>query len=172
MSSDAGSPLGAPFYLMERVVGHICRNALPPGYAEAPEDRRRLGEALVDVLAGQHLVIGVLAALRERERTGLGQRVDVNLLSSLLFSLVNQASAHLNAGVEPGRLGNAHPSIAPYQTVRAADRDLALAVGNDGQFGRLAAVLGLDGDPRFATNTSRVEHRAASSQGQFLLVDL
>jgi crotonobetainyl-CoA:carnitine CoA-transferase CaiB-like acyl-CoA transferase len=124
----------------------------------------KVGVAIVDVLAGQNLVAGVLAALLHRERTGVGQRVDVNLLGSLLFGLVNQSSAYLNAGVTPGRLGNGHPSVAPYLTLAAADRPLALAVGNDGQFTRLTAVLDEDnpalppltGDDRFTTNADRV----------------
>jgi len=124
----------------------------------------KVGVALVDVLAGQQLVAGILAALLARERTGRGQRVDVDLLTSLLAGLVNQASAYLNAGVVPGRLGNAHPSIAPYETLRAADRQIAVAVGNDGQFRRLCAALGrpeLAEDPRFLDNASRVRARAA-----------
>ena len=104
-------------------------------------DPTKVGVAVVDVLAGQNLVAGILAALLHRERTGQGQRVEVDLLSSVLAGLVNQASAYLNAGVVPGRLGNRHPSIAPYQAVAAADRLVVLAVGNDGQFRRLAAVL-------------------------------
>jgi crotonobetainyl-CoA:carnitine CoA-transferase CaiB-like acyl-CoA transferase len=136
---------------------------------DATGEPTKAGVAIVDVLAGQNLVAGILAALYDRERTGRGQRVDVDLLSSLLFGLVNQASAYLNAAVVPGRLGNAHPSIAPYQTLAAADRAIALAVGNDGQFGRLVAVLeseagsgpSLANDERFATNPMRVRHAAA-----------
>ena len=132
----------------------------------ADGDPTKVGVAVVDVLAGQNLVAGILAALLHRERTGLGQRVEVDLLSSLLAGLVNQASAYLNAGVVPGRLGNRHPSIAPYQAVAAADRLVVLAVGNDGQFHRLAEVLDaepggsspLAGDPRFATNAERVRN--------------
>jgi crotonobetainyl-CoA:carnitine CoA-transferase CaiB-like acyl-CoA transferase len=132
---------------------------------EPQADPTKVGVALVDVLAGQNLVAGVLAALYHRERTGLGQRVEVDLLTSLLAGLVNQASAHLNAGIVPGRTGNAHPSIAPYQTLAAADRPIAVAVGNDAQFRRLADVLDPGGtlaaDPRFATNPDRVHHREA-----------
>ncbi|MET1016992.1 MAG: CoA transferase, partial [Leifsonia flava] len=88
--------------------------------------------------------------------------VQVDLLSSLLSGLVNQASSTLATGVAPRRMGNAHPSIAPYESFRAADRDLVIAVGNDRQFGALAAVLGDPAleDPRFATNPLRVAHRA------------
>ncbi|MEV0129121.1 CoA transferase [Dactylosporangium sp. NPDC050688] len=121
----------------------------------------KVGVALVDVLAGQQLTAGILAALYARERTGRGQRVEVDLLSSLLAGLVNQASGYLNAGVVPGRMGNRHPSIAPYETLRAADGEFAVAVGNDRQFERLASALGLPQDGRFATNSGRVAHRAA-----------
>ncbi|HET8657572.1 MAG TPA: CoA transferase [Micromonosporaceae bacterium] len=131
----------------------------PPG-----GEPTKVGVALVDVLAGQNLTTGVLAALLARQRTGQGQRVEVTLLGSLLAGLVNQGSAYLNAGALPERLGNAHPSIAPYQTLHAADQPIALAVGTDAQFGRLAAVVGrpdLATDPRFATNPQRVRHREA-----------
>jgi crotonobetainyl-CoA:carnitine CoA-transferase CaiB-like acyl-CoA transferase len=127
----------------------------------------KAGVALVDVITGLHAALGVMAALRHREATGRGQRVEVNLLSSLLSGMVNQASAHAIAGVVPGRLGNAHPSIAPYQTYRTADRPIALAVGNDRQFAALAAVLGLPElarDERFRGNTDRVAHRAELTQ--------
>jgi crotonobetainyl-CoA:carnitine CoA-transferase CaiB-like acyl-CoA transferase len=136
---------------------------------DADGEPMKTGVAIVDVLAGQNLATGILAALLHRERTGEGQRVDVNLLGSLLSGLVNQASAYLNAGVMPHRMGNAHPSVAPYQTVAAADRPIALAVGTDGQFGRLAGVLdednptlpALSGDDRFRTNADRVRSRSA-----------
>ncbi len=121
----------------------------------------KVGVALVDVLAGQQLTAGVLAALFARERTGRGQRVEVDLLSSLLAGLVNQASAYLNAGVVPRRMGNRHPSIAPYETLPAADGEFAVAVGNDRQFQRLTQALGLPQDERFATNAGRVAHREA-----------
>ncbi|QLD11628.1 CaiB/BaiF CoA transferase family protein [Microbacterium oleivorans] len=122
----------------------------------------KAGVALVDVLTGKDAVIGVLAALRRRELTGRGSRVDVNLLSSLQAALVNQASAHLGAGAEPARLGNRHPSIAPYEVLRCADGPLAVACGNDVQFARMTAALGvpeLAGQERFATNAARVGSR-------------
>jgi crotonobetainyl-CoA:carnitine CoA-transferase CaiB-like acyl-CoA transferase len=124
----------------------------------------KVGVALVDVLTGLHAVIGVQAALYERRRTGRGRHVEVNLLSSLLASLANQASAYLCTGEVPGRLGNDHPSIAPYQLVHTATRPVALAVGNDAQFRALARALDaeeLAADPRFATNRDRVENREA-----------
>ncbi|MFE6712777.1 CaiB/BaiF CoA transferase family protein [Streptomyces sp. NPDC057695] len=124
----------------------------------------KAGVALVDVITGLHAGMGVLAALRHRERTGEGQRIEVSLLSSLLSALTNQAAAHLGAGVVPRAMGNRHPSIAPYEVFEARDRPLVLAVGNDRQFRALCERLGLPGlaeDPRFATNTARVAHRDA-----------
>ncbi|MFE1384116.1 CaiB/BaiF CoA transferase family protein [Streptomyces sp. NPDC058740] len=122
----------------------------------------KAGVALVDVITGLHAGLGVLAALRHRERTGEGQRVEVSLLTSLLSALTNQAAAHLAAGVVPRAMGNRHPSIAPYEVFEAGDRPLVLAVGNDRQFRVLCARIGRPGladDPRFATNTARVAHR-------------
>lgn len=129
---------------------------------EADGAPTKVGVALVDVLTGKDAAIGVLAALADRARTGRGCRVEVNLLSSLLGSLVNQAQGFLETGRPPGRMGNRHPSIAPYETLRCRDGLLAVACGNDGQFARLAAVLGapeLAEDERFATNAARVGHR-------------
>lgn len=126
------------------------------------DEPAKVGVALVDVLAAKDATIGILAALRAREQTGRGQRVEVNLLSSLLGSMANQASSYLTTGRAPGRMGNSHPSIAPYETLRCKDDVLALACGNDGQFRRLAGVLGvpeLADDERFATNAERVRNR-------------
>ena len=123
----------------------------------------KVGVALVDVVTGQNAVVGILAALRSRDQTGRGQLVEVNLLSSLLAGLVNQASSTLATGESPQRMGNAHPSIAPYETLRTADAPLALAVGTDKQFAALTGVLGvpeLADDPRFRGNENRVAHRA------------
>ena len=123
----------------------------------------KAGVALVDVLTAKDAVAGILAALLRRHSTGVGARLELNLLSSLQGSLVNQAQAYLGAGVVPGRLGNTHPSIAPYETLECADGPIAVACGNDGQFGRLAEVLGsqrLADDPRFLDNSRRVANRA------------
>jgi len=127
----------------------------------------KVGVALVDVLTGLYAFGGVLAALRERDRTGRGQRVEVSLLGSALASLVNQASSYLCTGRPPRAMGNRHPSITPYETLATADRPLVVAVGNDGQFARLCRVLGVPGaatDPRFATNADRVTHRDALAE--------
>jgi len=130
---------------------------------DADGEPTKAGVALVDVITGLHASLGILAALRHRDATGEGQRVEVNLLGSLLSAMVNQASAFAVAGVVPGRLGNAHPSIAPYETFPTADRPIALAVGNDRQFAALADAVGDPGlalDARFRTNADRVAHRA------------
>jgi formyl-CoA transferase len=125
---------------------------------------RKVGVALVDVLTGKDAVIGILAALHARSRTGRGEHVQVELLSSLLGGLVNQAAGYLVTGAAPGPMGNEHPSIAPYETLHCADGLLAVACGNDAQFARLVDVLGmpeLAADPRFATNPTRVGNRPA-----------
>jgi crotonobetainyl-CoA:carnitine CoA-transferase CaiB-like acyl-CoA transferase len=122
----------------------------------------KVGVALVDVITGLHAVTGILAALRHRDRTGMGQRVEVNLLSSLLSALTNQASGYVCTGAVPGLAGNCHPSIAPYEVVATADRPLAIAAANDKLFAALATVLertDLLQDPRFQSNTARVQNR-------------
>jgi crotonobetainyl-CoA:carnitine CoA-transferase CaiB-like acyl-CoA transferase len=131
---------------------------------EAGGPAMKVGVALVDVLTGLHATIGVLAALRERELSGRGQIVAVNLLSSLLGSLVNQGAAYINGAGVPAALGNQHPSIAPYETLATGDNPLAVAVGNDRQFAAMAAALGrsdLSTDAQFLSNTDRVLNRIA-----------
>ena len=127
------------------------------GEADGPP--LKAGAALVDLVCGLLAVVGIQAALRERETTGLGRHVEVSLLESALAGLLNQGSAWLLGGVLPGRRGNRHPSIAPYETFEAADRPFALAVGNDRLFARLCDAIGAPGlaaDERFATNAARV----------------
>ena len=121
----------------------------------------KVGFALVDVLTGQNAAIAILAALRERERSGRGQHIEVALIDSAVAGLVNVAQASL-AGALSRRYGNAHPTIVPYQAFAAADRPLVIAVGNDRQWRRLCGVLGLESlaeDLRYATNPDRVERR-------------
>ena len=115
----------------------------------------KVGAALIDMICGLFATNGILAALRARERDGHGQHVEVSLMDSALAGLLNQASAHLNAGVVPGRMGNRHPSIAPYETFAAADGDFAVAVGNDTIFARLCAVVG----PRRAGRRRALRHQ-------------
>jgi crotonobetainyl-CoA:carnitine CoA-transferase CaiB-like acyl-CoA transferase len=123
---------------------------------------RKVGVALVDVLTAQFALSGVLAALYERERSGRGQKVEVNLLSSLLSALINQAATYVATGRVPGRMGNRHPSIAPYETLHAKDRPFVVAVANDRQFAVLTGVLGVEwmaNDGRFSANAARVVNR-------------
>jgi crotonobetainyl-CoA:carnitine CoA-transferase CaiB-like acyl-CoA transferase len=143
-------------FVLQAMTGLMSITGEPDG------EPMRLGVAVVDIVTALYAVIAILAALQARERTGRGQRVDVSLLESGVAMLVNVASSYLNSGKVPARYGNAHPSIVPYQTFRAANGWLALAVGNDGQFVRLCAVLGapeLAEDARYATNPARVANR-------------
>ncbi|MCU1417952.1 MAG: L-carnitine dehydratase/bile acid-inducible protein, partial [Schumannella sp.] len=130
---------------------------------EADGEPTKVGVAMIDLLAAKDVVMGVLAAAVSRERFGEGQHVEVNLLSTAVASLANQASSYLATGVAPGRLGNRHPSIAPYETVRCRDGYLALAVANDRQWDALVSLAGAPAlaDPRFATNPGRVENHDA-----------
>ncbi len=131
---------------------------------EADGAALKAGVALVDVLAAKDAVAGILTALLHRQSTGTGALLELNLLSSLQGALANQAQAYLGAGVIPGRLGNTHPSIAPYETLECSDVPIAVACGNDEQFRRLTAVLGspqLSTDPRFLDNALRVANRAS-----------
>lgn len=124
----------------------------------------KVGVALVDVIAGLNAAVGILAALRERDRSGHGQMLEVTLLSSVLAALANQATGYLNAGAIPQPLGTRHPSIEPFATYACADGPLMICAGNDRQFAALVTTLGvseLAGDPRFASNAARVEHHAA-----------
>src|SRR5699024_861220 len=117
-----------------------------------------------DVLSGKDAVIGILAALTARERTGRGEHVQIDLLSSLLGSLANQAGSYLATGTVPRRMGNRHPSIAPYETLNCADGLLAVAGGNAAQYARLAPSLGVPGlaiDERCAPSAARVSNRQA-----------
>jgi crotonobetainyl-CoA:carnitine CoA-transferase CaiB-like acyl-CoA transferase len=122
----------------------------------------KAGVALLDVIAGLYATIGILAALRERERTGHGRHVSVSLLDASLAAMVNQAANHLIGGVVPRAMGTAHPNICPYQAFHGSDRPFILAAGNDRLFRRTCEVIGRAGwadDPRFTTNDRRVRNR-------------
>jgi crotonobetainyl-CoA:carnitine CoA-transferase CaiB-like acyl-CoA transferase len=122
----------------------------------------KVGVALSDVLTGLNAAVAILAALNHSERTGEGQFIDMSLFDVTLASLANQAANYLFTGEPPGRLGNAHPNIVPYQVFEVADGHLILAVGNDAQFQRFCALAGLDEvaeDTRFASNDARVRNR-------------
>lgn len=125
---------------------------------------QKAGVAIFDVVTGLHATVGILGALQERDRSGKGQHVAVNLMSSALSGLVNQTSAYVAGGVVPTRMGNDHPSLAPYGPFAAADQPLIIAVGNDGQFRRLVDALGVSAladDERYATNPARNANRDA-----------
>jgi crotonobetainyl-CoA:carnitine CoA-transferase CaiB-like acyl-CoA transferase len=125
---------------------------------------QRVGVPVVDIMTGMYATIAVCAALAHRERTGVGQHLDLALLDTQVAFLANQAMNYLASGEVPGRLGNAHPNIVPYQTFRTRDGDIILACGNDNLFRKFCEVADcrhLADDPRFATNDRRVENRAA-----------
>ncbi|ART68690.1 carnitine dehydratase [Mycobacterium dioxanotrophicus] len=156
--SGQGADLPGYDLLVQAVGGLMSVTGPHPG------EPTKVGVALVDVLAGLHAATGILAALHHRTATGHGQKVETNLLSTLLSSLVNQASGYLGAGAVPGIMGNRHPSITPYQVFSTADRPLVLAVGNDKQFRALCVALGCESladSEEYADNTSRVRNRDA-----------
>lgn len=122
----------------------------------------KVGVAWIDIMTGLMATIGVLAALHERARSGLGQYLDLSLFDVGVMAMANLAQSFLLTGRVPGPVGNAHPQLVPYQAFEAADGWFIVAVGNDEQFRRLCEAIGrpeLARDPRFATNAGRVEHR-------------
>ncbi len=122
----------------------------------------RAGISVFDVMAGLHATIGILAALNYRNSSGEGQHVELSLMASALSGLVNHSSAYVAGGVIPTRMGNAHPSLFPYEPLPTADTDLIIIAGNNGQFRKLCEVLGLTelpSDPRFAHNDDRTRNR-------------
>jgi crotonobetainyl-CoA:carnitine CoA-transferase CaiB-like acyl-CoA transferase len=156
--ASAGADLPGYDLLVQAVSGLMDLT----GQIDGPPTK--VGAALVDVITGLHAMGGILAALHARHTTGRGQRIEVNLLSSILSGLVNQTSAFVAGGVSPTRMGNAHPSLSPYAPFPTADHDLVIAVGNDSQFGRLCDVIGvgeLAADERFSTMMSRNLNRDA-----------
>jgi crotonobetainyl-CoA:carnitine CoA-transferase CaiB-like acyl-CoA transferase len=160
-SSEAGAALPGYDLMIQAVGGLMSVTGQPDG------PPTKVGVALVDIIAGLFAVVAILAALTERERSGLGQRAEVSLMGALLAALANQSSGFLGAGAVPERMGNRHPSIAPYESFAAADGEIVVAVGNDRQFQSLCAQLGaaeLGADLRFATNPLRVEHREQLAQ--------
>src|SRR4051812_46482729 len=151
-----GAALPGYDLLVQALGGLMSITGAPGG------EPQKVGVAMVDVLSGLFATVGILAALEHRHASGQGQRVEVSLLGSLLAALVNQGTAFTAGGAVPGRMGNQHPSIAPYELLECATGDLVLAVGNDRQFAALCEILGapeLATDARFATNPSRVTHR-------------
>lgn len=128
------------------------------------EGAQKVGVAVADVMTGLYSVIAIQAALLAREKTGRGQHCDMALLDVQLAALGNQSQNYLSTGVSPGRYGNAHANIVPYNSFRASDKDFIIACGNDSQFAALSNAIGLpelSADPRFSKNENRVKNRDA-----------
>lgn len=139
-----------------------ARSGIMSVTGEADGPPVRVGVSSADLVAGMWAVIGILAALRERDRSGQGQWVDISLLDGSVSWLTYVAAGYFATGTRPPRYGSAHPTIAPYQGFATKDGELMLAVGNDAIWRRFAPAAGLDDlvdDPRFATNPLRVSHR-------------
>jgi crotonobetainyl-CoA:carnitine CoA-transferase CaiB-like acyl-CoA transferase len=149
----------AGYDLMAQGMGGIMDiTGMPDG------EPTRAGVPVADIFTGVYSVIGILAALAQREKTGKGSHVDTALLDTQVGVLGNQALNYLSSGVVPKRVGNAHPNIVPYQVFPTADGHVIVAVGNDRQFQKFCAVLGapeLADDPAYRTNTDRLNNRAA-----------
>ncbi|AKS32061.1 CaiB/BaiF CoA transferase family protein [Mycolicibacterium goodii] len=154
--SAGGASLPGYDLLVQGVSGLMSLTGAPDG------SPYRAGVAVFDVMAGLHSTIGILAALRHRDRNGQGQHVEINLLSTALSALVNQTSAYVAGGVVPTRMGNAHLSLYPYEPMPTGDGDLIIAAGNDRQFRKLVEALGvpeLADDEQFATVAARNNNR-------------
>jgi crotonobetainyl-CoA:carnitine CoA-transferase CaiB-like acyl-CoA transferase len=132
------------------------------GFPEPEGEPTKVGVAISDIVCGLYAATTILAALRRRDATGEGARVEVPLFETTLGWLANRGQEYLVSGEDKGRMGNGHPTIVPYQTFDASDKQIAVAVGNDAQFGRLCEAIGredLAADDRFATNPDRVANR-------------
>ncbi len=144
-------------FIIQAMGGIMDLTGSPDGPPSKP------GVAYADLFTGMYGTVAVLAALQMRQRSGLGQWIDLSLFDTQLAVLANQATDHLVGGGDPHRLGNSHPTIVPYQVFEAADGPLVIACGNDGQFARLCEGLGLTLhlEPAYRTNRDRLEHREA-----------
>jgi crotonobetainyl-CoA:carnitine CoA-transferase CaiB-like acyl-CoA transferase len=143
-------------YIIQAMSGLMSITGEPDG------SPMKVGVAIADVLTGLYTCIGILSALHHRTQTGEGQEIDISLLDCQISSLINVASNYLCSGVIPGRLGNQHPNIVPYQVFSAMDGELVVAVGNDEQFKRFAAALGrpvLAEMDEFIHNENRIENK-------------
>ena len=145
-------------FLIQGMCGIMDLTGEPDG------EPQKVGVAWIDIFTGLYGVIGIQAALAERERSGKGQHVDLSLLDTGVAVLANQAMNQMIGGMTPRRLGNAHPNIVPYQAFPASDGHVIIACGNDRQFAGLCRALRLEGlaeNPDYATNPARVANRAA-----------
>jgi len=144
-------------YIVQAMSGFMSLTGEPDG---APQ---KAGIAYADIFTGMYSTVAILAALRRRDVTGAGAHVDMALLDSQVAVLANQAANYLASGMVPKRMGNAHVNVVPYQVFATADGQLVIAVGNDGQYRKLCAILGVPewaDDPRFVNNAARLANRA------------
>ena len=157
-------------FLVQARAGVMGITGFPDSEDGAPT---KVGVAIADIVCGMHAATAILAALHRRNVTGEGARIEVPLFESTLSWLANRAQEYLITGKDTGRMGNAHPTIVPYQSFSASDKDFAVAVGNDTQFVKLCEAIGrsdLAQDERYATNPYRVANRemlVAELQGEF-----
>lgn len=145
-------------FLIQGIGGIMSLTGVPDG------EPMKVGVGVADVMTGMYAVVGILAALQHRQRTGEGQHIDISLLDTQISWLVNAGTNFLTNGQLPTRLGNGHPNIVPYQVFSTADAPIILAVGNDSQFRRFCAVAAIEqvaSDERYATNPMRIRNRVA-----------
>jgi crotonobetainyl-CoA:carnitine CoA-transferase CaiB-like acyl-CoA transferase len=143
-------------YIIQGMSGLMSITGDPDGQPQ------RAGVAVTDLFTGMYSVTGILAALYQRERTGQGQHIDMALLDCAVAATANQAMNYLSTGVPPGRTGNYHPNLTPYQVFDCADGFIIIATGNDGQYQRLCGLLGVDWmaeAPEFLKNADRIQNR-------------
>nr|WP_254170652.1 CaiB/BaiF CoA-transferase family protein [Roseibium polysiphoniae] len=146
-------------FLIQGMGGIMSLTGLPD---DEGGTETKVGVGIADVMCGMYATVSILAALNHRNKTGEGQYLDISLFDSQVSWLINQGVAHLVSGEIPGRLGNGHPTIVPYETFPASDMSFILAVGNDSQFKKFCVAAGapaLADDPRFAANADRVRNR-------------
>ncbi|HYB01791.1 MAG TPA: CoA transferase [Ktedonobacteraceae bacterium] len=158
--SGFGTAQGASLPGYDLIVQAMSGLMSLTGDADGPAFRA--GISVFDVMAGLHTTIGILAALNHRNHTGEGQHVEVSLFATALSGMVNQSTAYVAGGVVPTRMGNAHPSLFPYESLPTADLDIIIAAGNNRQFTKLCEILGvpaLPEDPRFAHTKDRTRNR-------------
>ena len=149
-------------FIIQGMAGMMSVTGEPEGQPQ------KVGVAVTDIFTGVYAATAILAALVQRGRTGVGQHLDLALMDVATSILANQGMNYLVSGVAPGKMGNAHPNLAPYAVFDCADGWIIIATGNDAQYQRLVQVLGLTdmaGDPRFASNADRIANRAAMTKG-------
>ena len=148
-------------YIIQGMCGFMSVTGAPDGQPQ------RAGVAITDLFTGLYAVNGILAALHQRARTGRGQHIDMALFDCAVAAMANQTLNYLSTGTPPGRIGNYHPNLTPYQVFDCADGHIIIAIGNDAQYSRLCALLDLPEmaeAPEFATNADRVTHREEITQ--------